>query len=562
MTQEEAFQKIMQALAPASLSALQTEVLCRSWNRQSYYKIAGELNHEYSYIKDVGAELWQLLSRTFGLQVTKLNLQEALAQYAQQEQTQNLPASPKCDRANWGEAVDVSHFCGRQIQLDRLEHWVMHDRCRLIAIVGIGGIGKTMLATQFAQQLADQNQFEIVLWRSLKQAPSLKEFLAELLQSLAPKQLFPLRLDEMMRQLLNQLHSHRCLLILDNIESVLASGELAGTYRSGYKDYGWLFQQLGQGRHQSSVLLTSREAPTEVAIQAAPTAPVRLLRLGSVSIEEGETILAAQGLMFSAQQLQVRELIERYQGNPFALEMVATLIKDLFDSSITAFLAEETLLFKDICSLLAQQFDRLSALEQQVMFWFAINREAVSAAQLQADLMPSVSRIELRDALISLSRRSLIETIKPSAATKLNTVRYAQQPVVMEYVTEQLIKQVCYEVEQTKIDSLRSYALLRPQAKDDGQDVQMQGVVQPVFVRLLEIQGSSENLKNLLLQLLEKQSQLPPQPGYSVGNTIHLLCQLEVNLSHLNFADLAIWQADLSETASYLKYHATIASAT
>jgi DNA replication protein DnaC len=447
MTLEEALENVTKALASQSLSTLQIDIFRRTWNKQPYYKMVRELNHEYSYIKDVGAELWKLLSQALGIQVTKLNLQEAVTRYAQQQQIRNLPELLH-NRVDWGEAVDVSQFCGRQAQLATLERWVMQERCRLVAVVGMGGIGKTMLASQLAEQLADTEQFEVIVWRSLRQAPPLVDLITELMNAIAPEQSLPQRLDATMRQLLEQLRHCRCLLILDNVEAVLCGSELVGTYRPGYEDYGWLFQQLGEGRHQSSILLTSREVPTEVAIPEGPTAPIRLLRLEPLSIEEGETILAAKGLTFPAEQPQVRELIERYQGNPRALEIVATPLKDLFDNNIAAFLAQETLLFKDIRGLLKQQFDRLSSLERQVMYWLAINREAVTAAQLQADLMPSVSQAELRDALISLDRRSLIETIKPTstksaALTKLDCVRYTQQPVVMEYVTEQLIEQVC-----------------------------------------------------------------------------------------------------------------------
>jgi hypothetical protein len=59
----------------------------------------------------------------------------------------------------------------------------------------------------------------------------------------------------------------------------------------------------------------------------------------------------------------VQELIERYQGNPLALEIVATLLKDLFDNNIAAFLTQKTLLFKDIQSLLAQHLNRFNPLE-------------------------------------------------------------------------------------------------------------------------------------------------------------------------------------------------------
>lgn len=551
MTLEEALAIVTAALAPRCLSKLQTDIFREAWNNQSYDEMARELNYEYSYIKDIGAELWQLLTQELGIKVTKPNLQEALTRYAQQEKIRNLPASSWRNRMDWGEAPDVSQFSGRQAQLDTLERWVMQDRCRLVAIVGIGGIGKTMLATQLAQQLADTKRFEVVVWRSLRQAPPLVDFLTQLMQAIAPDQSLPLRLDAMMLLLLEQLRSSRCLLILDNVEAILSSSELAGTYRPGYEDYGWLFQQLGQGRHQSSILLTSREIPAEVAIPEGPTAPIRVLRLECLSFEEGETILATKGLTFQAAQPQVRELIERYQGNPLALEIVATPIKELFDSNIAAFLAQERLLFKDIRDLLTQQFNRLSSLEQQVMYWLAINREAVTAAQLQADLMPSVTQVALRDALVSLDQRSLIEKIKPTSAKptalmKLDCVSYTQQPVVMEYVTEQLIEQVCQEVEQAQIAYLKSHALLKAQAKDYVRDAQIRLIVQRILARLLEVQGGSENLKQLLLQLLRvQQLQARLQPGYFAGNVINLLRQLGADLSHLDFSNLTIWQADL-----------------
>jgi len=40
------------------------------------------------------------------------------------------------------------------------------------------------------------------------------------------------------------LRSSRCLLVLDNGESILRSGERAGRYRSGYEGYGQLLRQM------------------------------------------------------------------------------------------------------------------------------------------------------------------------------------------------------------------------------------------------------------------------------------------------------------------------------
>ncbi|MBW4621919.1 MAG: NACHT domain-containing protein [Cyanosarcina radialis HA8281-LM2] len=549
MTFESALSIVTAVLAPQSLSELQIDIFRRAWYQQSYHKMAAELNHEYGYIKDVGAELWKLLSQALSIKVTKLNLQEAVVRYVQQKRSQNLPTSPRIDRTDWGEAPDVSQFCGRQVQLATLKRWVRQEECRLIAIAGMGGIGKTTLATQLAQQLAATDRFEVVIWRSLRQAPPLGDLLADLMGTLDPDR--PLRPENAMPQLLEQLRDRRCLLILDNVEAVLSGSELVGTYRSGYEDYGWLFQQLGEGRHQSCILLTSREIPAEVSTPAGPDSPVRLLRLEPLSIAEGKTILAAKGLNFPANEPQVEALIARYQGNPLALRIVAMPLKDLFDRNIAAFLDREKLLFKDIRDLLAQQFERLSDLEKQIMYWLAIDREAVSAEQLRADLLTSVSQVELWDALVSLDRRSLIEKIKPTSAPaaglmKADRVRFSQQPVVMEYVTERLIDRICQEIELVEIDLLKSHALLKAQAKDYVRDAQIRSIVQPILAKLLETQGGSDNLKQLLLQLLKvQQLQARLQPGYFAGNAINLLCQLGADLSHLDFSYLAIWQADL-----------------
>lgn len=541
MTFEDALKLVTAALAPRSLSKLQTDVFRGAWNNHSYLKIALEVNHRDSYIKDIGSELWQLLSQALGIKVTKLNLREVLTHYIQMQQM-HRPALPH-QRVDWGEAPDVSQLCGRAAQLTKLEEWVMQDRCRMLAIVGMGGIGKTTIVTQLTQQLVDTEQFEVVVWRSLRQAPPLQELLIDLMSAIAPEQSLPLRLDAMMRLLLEQLRDRRCLLVLDNVEAVLQGSELVGTYRVGYENYGWLLQQLGAGRHQSSVLLTSREIPAQISIQAGPAAAVRLLRLEPLSIEEGKSILAAKGLEVQTEQIQqVQQLIERYQGNPLALEIVATPIKELFNSNIAAFLAQDTLLFKDIRDLLADQFARLTSLERQVMYWLAIERKPVTAAQLQADLVPSVTLVQLRYALQSLDGRSLIEKIQQNVAPVMNLdgVSYTQQAVVMEYVTSQLIEQVCHE-EQVQTDCLKSHALVKAQAKDCVKDVQ----TQPKLTQLLEMTGSKKSLKNLLLELLKiQQAQVPLPRGYFGANAIHLLRQLGVDLSHLDFPNLTIWQAD------------------
>src|SRR5919202_2479029 len=67
---------------------------------------------------------------------------------------------------DWGEAPEVSSFYGRTEELCQLEQWILQDCCKVIALLGMGGIGKTTLAVMLAERI--QEQFEFLVWRSLK----------------------------------------------------------------------------------------------------------------------------------------------------------------------------------------------------------------------------------------------------------------------------------------------------------------------------------------------------------------------------------------------------------
>ena len=67
--------------------------------------------------------------------------------------------SPQQD---WGEAPDVSEFYGRAEELEMLQQWITVDKCRLIALLGMGGIGKTALSVKLAKTVARENHFQFI----------------------------------------------------------------------------------------------------------------------------------------------------------------------------------------------------------------------------------------------------------------------------------------------------------------------------------------------------------------------------------------------------------------
>ena len=440
---------------------------------------------------------------------------------------------------DWGEAIDVSIFYGRTEELTILEKWIQVDRCRLVGVLGMGGIGKTALAVKIAQQV--QNQFEYVIWRSLRNAPTLEILLGELISFLSEGK----ESQGEVKLLLECLRSSRSLVILDNVETILLSGECAGQYRQGYENYGQLLRLIGETAHSSCLILTSQEKPAEIAATEGIELSVRSLQLKG-SPEAAEKLIQAKGLSGSQKQKQI--LCARYSCNSLALKIVATSIADLFDGDIGEFLAQDVTFFNSIKKLLDQQFDRLSPWEKNIMYWLAIDREWTSISELAEDIFPAISKANLLSALESLTWRSLIEKIKPVPREK-KPASYTQQPVVMEYVTDRLIEQITKEIVEIDFSSLPlfySHGLLKTNVKDYVRESQIRLIVEPIAVKLRAtfacLKAIEQQLQKIL-KLLHASSQL--LSGYGGGNLINLARHLQIDLTGYDFSGLRIWQAYL-----------------
>ena len=537
-------------------------VLRESLHQKSYDQIADENNYTGQYLRqDVGPKLWNILSAALDVKIAKKNCATALKTFWQahksivstypqpaqrreldskhlSEQPQPSPA-PK-GKVDWGHVSAHSVFYGREPELVQLQQWVQSDDVRLVSLTGMGGMGKTTLACKLTELL--QPHFEFVMVRTMRNAPKLSSILSQFFNFVGVdvERSASNNIDVSLRQLMTILRQHRCLLVFDNVETLLQEHVRAGKFSPRYEDYGQLFQQIADQSHQSCLIITSREIPKDIGLRDSLNAPVKNLRLSGLQLNEAQLILQHKGLK-NVDIPSLQEILSHYAGNPLALKIVAAGILELGQGdlrSVVPFLQRGILQFEDIDDLLGRQFQRLDDIERQVMYWLALHREPMSLMQLEQDILRFNILKQLPRAIQSLNRRSLLER---------NDAGVFLQPVVMEYVTQRFLESLAEEMIQGQYVLLQTYALLNTQAKDYIREAQQRFILEPLLARLMDALETVEAVKDHFLSFLERlRIETPRQPSYACGNLLNLLRQLNGNLDHLNCSNLSVWKAYLS----------------
>lgn len=433
---------------------------------------------------------------------------------------------------HWGEAPNDGSFFGRTAEITQLTQWLTTASMHLVTILGIGGQGKTTLAAKAARSCADH--FAGIYWRSLINAPPpdmvLHDYLSFLSQN---KTVPPDTTAEQIAEIQRHLAQAHHLLVLDNLESIL-DPEDAGRFRPGYEAYADLLYLFGHGGHGSTLVITSREAPLLLTRLEGQNNHVVAMTLPGLMAEESADLLAVKQI--AANHALVAILTQRYSGNPLALQLAAQTIEEFYFGDVEAFLGDETLLFEDIRDVLDGQFACLSPLEQEILQWLAITREATAPLALADMMVRSVPRVQLLDAMKKLQRRSLLVREERG---------FTLQNVVMEYLTGRLVNGVVTELLSGTPHLLRRHPLMQAQVKEFVCQSQIRVIVQPVAAQLVDrlgLDGIGSHMQKVLDELRRGDGR---NPSYAAGTIFNLLLHLDIDLTAMDFSDLAIRQVDM-----------------
>jgi WD40 repeat protein len=519
------------------MTEIEQQIFQGIWQNLGYDAIAKTTGYQPVSVRRLASQLFQELSTATGQKITKTNFQVIF----------NQLALDRHSTVDWEDApTDIQPFCGRINELKKLTTWVSIDKCKLIAILGIGGIGKTAVATKLGQQL--QDSFEYVIWRSLREAPPLNQLLGDLIGVLS--QHINLELSKTSPKrialLLEQLQQHRCLLILDNVEAIMNPGEYAGNYREGYGNYGDLFHRVGSAEHQSCVVITSREPPSEITELSNDRLPVRTFSLGGLA-DAGADLL--EQMSVTGKLSQLKEVSDRCQGNPLYLRIIANTIVNNFDGDLADFLESDRYTYAKIGNILTAQLARLATEEKLLIYYLAIQREPVSIESMYQHFAPLNLDRSLPTTVDSLIKRSIVQMIGSndlSSKKSSKNKRYTLQNVILEFTTDRLLEELSLELQLPKnqLFFFNHLALHPTTSPEYIRNIQQRLLLEPLGRKLTRQHGAKaiEHLHSLI----PCTRNLAPL-GYASGNLLNLAHQLQADFTDWDLTNLYIAEVNFQE---------------
>lgn len=428
------------------LSHIQKTIIKGSLEGQTYSDIADESYLSEGHIGDKGSELWKLLSQVLGVDISKptargilenisfynvssegdflaLNNLHICTNNPKPQETNSppeiIPTQPYLDLGN---APEISRFYGRIEELKTLEKWIIGDRCRLITVLGLKGMGKTALSIQLIQEI--KHHFDYIIYRSLYFSPPLNKLLTKLLKIFPKSANTPEDIEDKIACLLNYFRQYRCLIILDDWYQIFQPEHLAGRYKNGYEDYHLFLEKIGQKNHQSILILNSQETSSEIVLLTKTNPSIRSLTLSSLGS-------AAQEILKDYQLLDVDKwniLIKNYQGNPEWLQMIAIIIQEFFRGSVADFLAMNPLILTEsLKNRFDEEYQRLTQSEKELIVLIAQENDPIELTKLLNKQSASIS--DLLIVIDSLKRRNLVELKTENKETTLFI-----NPLLKEYI--------------------------------------------------------------------------------------------------------------------------------
>ncbi|MDJ0600090.1 MAG: tetratricopeptide repeat protein [Crocosphaera sp.] len=309
-----------------------------------------------------------------------------------------------------------------------IQGWFDDADVNLMGIVGLGGIGKSALAAYFYNRFSPSPTLPtpptlptLKFWADVSLNPDFAAFAESIIKGLSGTLNATGDVNILIADLFKILHQHRCLLVVDNVETLLNE---SGEWQS--ENYTTFFQRWKQQGHTSILLLTTRDKPN-------------LYRgnnywysLGTFTVDEGKTLLKA--LQIEGSDKDLEQLVTKINGHALTLRLVAAYLKEYCDSQLSQVrelgLDEFELIYEEASGLhrhkndarlswiLEQHLTRLSEQQRQFLVNLSVYRQPfdvtaatgmyINANFTEGETEATIKPIEVKKELQNLANRSLL----------------------------------------------------------------------------------------------------------------------------------------------------------